>query len=801
MSSVQIGWREDQRTIVLEGPYWHIYFDRPLGLFNLSAPPFPGFQVRWARARVRYRRGFRRYDVGTDDGELRDWRVEPREDLRGNGLSLRLLFAGNRRPRLEFLATIYRNSPWLVLELAVHNVLAEPIALEALQPFEIDPQWGGRLWLGDEVTGLYCEGWQSWSAAGWCQVSGRERRSRNPLSAPMDDGVPSLIALSGCFRSDLVGVLTSRKGGPALLCGLLTSGDQFGHLEVRSRAGRIGLAFRCSTDGQHLGPGESVWSERVGLCLARPEERPLEQYAELLAAEMGGRGQGPSPTGWCSWTAFGRRVREEDVLRQVAWLAEQGWPVDVVQVDDGWEQEVGDWEPNERFPHGMAWLAEEIRRAGFRPGLWLAPFIVRPTARTAREHPEWLLRDARGRPVPAGVGSVNLCYGLDLTRSDVQEWLGGLVRRVVGEWGYRYLKLDFLYGGALPGVRKRSDISRAQALRRGLETIRAAAGDEVYLLGCGCPLGPAIGLVDGMRIGPDVAPNWEPRLGVLTPLVRLDPLFPAAGRAVHHTLVRSWTHGHLWRNDPDALLVRRAGSRLTEAEARTLLTVIALSGGSWTLGDDLPLLEDSRREWGLLGVPVHSGRPTVPDLLFRERPQSMVLEVEQPWGRGWVVALLNPTERPAELRFPLSALGLEKVACHLHEFWSGEYRLVQGWAVFPNVEPHGCRTFLLRVVDGGLQWVGSTLHIVQGEEVASWEQRPDGVHIALRDGRWWKGAFLLAVPEGAALELRPAAGARAELETVIPGIWRVRVEALCAGALELWLEVRHEGAGRSQARG
>ncbi|MGB9606407.1 MAG: hypothetical protein ACPL88_11085, partial [Bryobacteraceae bacterium] len=281
MSENRLSWRQDRRTLILESRHWHLRFDRPLGLFDLSAPAFPGFQVRWARARVGYWRGGRRHRVGSDDGEIRHWRVEPVEDLCGKGLALHVECGGGRRPGLEFVATIYEEAPWLVLELAVHNSLPEPIAVETLQPLEIDPQWGGRLWLGSPIAGLYCEGWQSWSAAGWCDVLGRERRSHNPFSAPMDDGSPFLPASSGSFRSDLVGILTPAGGKPTLLCGLLTSGDQFGQLDARFRAGRVWLSFRCSTDGLRLAPGESLWSEKVGLLLAPPEERPLERYAEL----------------------------------------------------------------------------------------------------------------------------------------------------------------------------------------------------------------------------------------------------------------------------------------------------------------------------------------------------------------------------------------------------------------------------------------------------------------------------------------------------------------------------------------
>ena len=53
------------------------------------------------------------------------------------------------------------------------------------------------------------------------------------------------------------------------------------------------------------------------------------------------------------------------------------WPFDVVQLDDGFQSEVGDrLVTNEKFPSGLAGVADSISAAGFRPGLWIAPFGV-----------------------------------------------------------------------------------------------------------------------------------------------------------------------------------------------------------------------------------------------------------------------------------------------------------------------------------------------------------------------------------------------------------------------------------------
>ncbi|MGB9722764.1 MAG: alpha-galactosidase [Chloroflexia bacterium] len=783
----EISWQERARGVVLENAFWRLDYDLLLGLFNLTSPRIPAFQLRWARSSVLYLRGQARGVVGSDDCRQRGWSVQPVEDRQGRGYLLTVTCADGRRPALEFRATLYDSSPLLVLEVALHNTLAEPIAVSVLQPLELDPDWGGRISLGRPLSGFYSAGWQSWSPAVWRPAHARAPHPHlGPLTTPMHGVSSPFPARPGCFQADLVGVLTSAEG-PALLAGLLTTADQFGRFQARLSRAQARLTLACSADGMPLSPGERLSSERTALLLADSRERPLEAYAEALGKEMEAIIGEEVPRGWCSWTAFYQDLTEEDVRRQVEWLARhrEELPVEVIQVDDGWERAIGDWTANERFPHGMAHLAEEIRQAGFRPGLWLAPFIVHPRSQLAKAHPEWLLRDERGRPVNAGYGWGDFCSGLDLTHPEVQDWLRRLIASVAQEWGYTYLKLDFLYAAALPARRYRPDVTRAQALRRGLEIIREVAGEQAFLLGCGCPLGPAVGLVDGMRIGTDVSPNWRPRQGLITPLVRGDPTFPATASCLRNTLTRSWMHRRLWLNDPDALILRRANNRLTPAEVRSLLTVAALSGGLWMLGDDLPSLEEERRVWAALGLPPHRGGMDIPDLLRREVPEQVVLERSGPWGQGRLVALFNWGERPAEHVLEAPALGLPADrSWHGHEFWSGSCFRLPGHArlVLP---PHGCAVFLWRPVEEGPQWLGSTLHLLQGEEVQGWESDATGVELTLDAGRALSGSIVLGLPNPSFRVRSMPEGGVERLEPVAEGVWRLYLQTKGTGPLRL----------------
>jgi alpha-galactosidase len=205
------------------------------------------------------------------------------------------------------------------------------------------------------------------------------------------------------------------------------------------------------------------------------------------------------------------------------------------------------------------------------------------------------------------------CAVLDCTGPRGEAWLRTVIETVVHDWGYRLLKLDALAYAAQPASAVRyheAGTTAAANLRRGLGIIREAAGDETFLLGCTCHFGPAIGLVDAMRVGPDVSTTWA------------DGTRPSVQHAMRMTLQRNWMHGRWWANDPDCLLVRDTDTALNEAEARFFATGIALSGGLVVLGDGIARLSAERLEragallppTGMAARPVDAGNGPVPSV-------------------------------------------------------------------------------------------------------------------------------------------------------------------------------------------
>jgi alpha-galactosidase len=204
-----------------------------------------------------------------------------------------------------------------------------------------------------------------------------------------------------------------------------------------------------------------------------------------------------------------------------------------------------------------------VKSTGRKAGLWLAPLLVVRSSRVFREHKDWLLRDEKGKLVSAGFNWSEHLYALDTTHPAVLDWLSALMKKIRG-WGYDYIKLDFLFAGALPGKRA-MDMPREAAYRKGLKTIRAALGDA-YLLTCGAPILPSIGLCDGMRIGPDVAGHFSSNRD---DTLLMNFAIPGARNALRTTCNRLWLQP-LFQIDPDVVYFSSRQNNLT-LDQKTLL--------------------------------------------------------------------------------------------------------------------------------------------------------------------------------------------------------------------------------------
>ncbi|MDK2886424.1 MAG: alpha-galactosidase [Thermosipho sp. (in: thermotogales)] len=288
-----------------------------------------------------------------------------------------------------------------------------------------------------------------------------------------------------------------------------------------------------------------------------------------------------NPVGWSSWYYYFEKLTWEDILKNLE--LSRKYPFEVFQIDDSWQKDIGDWEPKEKFPH-FSEMAQTIRKHGLKPGIWLAPFSVSETSSIFKKHKDWLVKDKNNEPLFAYENWNKKIYALDLTHPEVKQFLKELFKNIKNA-GFEYFKIDFLFAGAIPGKRFNENITPIQAYREGLNIIRKAVGEDSFILGCGAPLLPSVGFVDGMRIGPDTAPYYDKN----SP----DIMIPNAYYALRNTITRYFMNERWWWNDPDCLLLRKKETYLTTNQKKMFSLTSGLLNNMLFLSDNLELeLED-----------------------------------------------------------------------------------------------------------------------------------------------------------------------------------------------------------------
>ena len=638
---------------------------------------------------------------------------------------------GAERPEVELEWRAERNGS-LGLLAYLHNVTTVDLTLESIS-LVFD-----RIELGvssDELA-FYRVGWQSWSPTGTVLISNDTLPAAPPVVAPIVQS-PHDSGLTSSWAA-LIGVPDASQ----LLAGFTTAFNQLSTIRV-SRESEFWAT--CHLEGKIIQPGEKIATEMLLFVSGDDENALLQKYAEAIAEAMGALPSKPRPAGWCSWYQYFSGVCQEHILDNLTWLEQHGLQgeIQVVQLDDGYEADFGDWlTVNEKFPRGLGWLTEQIRSAGFTPGIWLAPFAISPESTLFQAHPDWVVTDRDGQPLEtwSGFDWDRQLYGLDCTHPGAQNWLRKVFETVVSEWGFDYLKLDFLCCGALRGQRHDSQSTSIQAYRLGLAIIREVVGDR-YLLGCGAPLLPAVGLVNGMRIGCDVAPFWQ------ADAADIYNVWPAAQNAVRNTLTRQWMHGYLWDNDPDCLILRDSETQLTDAEVRSWAGLVGLTGGLRVLSDDLSKLSDARVDLLDQILSPHGGSATIHGLLKPELPDTLVLKVDRHTEVWYVIGLFNWGDSVKERAVNLSEL-FGDGRWHLFDFWAGSYLGTHESIFLFELLAHDSCLLGVRPVQKRPQLVGTTFHITQGGvEVSEMDWTGQSLAVQLQLSRSRSGKLVFAWPE------------------------------------------------------
>lgn len=659
---------------------------------------------------------------------------------------------------LHLIFALPEKYPFLLWKMEIGNFGSSPIEIEQFQLLSIDRKNKAEIHFGQtgksKEMAMYCNGWQSWSHTATYGAGERMRQSRlgpfqNPQNQNPTTPAPHKI---GIFASDFFAAIGDRSSKLGLIIGFLSQKQQFGF--VTAELGKkVRIDLLASGDNARLTPNKTMVTDWAIIAPIRlDDDDPLGTYVEAVARENEVNLNKSKPSGWCSWYEFYTKIDDEKIKRNIRTIDQlkDDLPMNLVQIDDGFESQIGDWlDFKKTFHTGVKPHAKMIHDAGMNAGLWLALFIVHKKSKLIKENPRYILRKKNNQPIFSGINWNSFTTALDLTNPDAVKNASSVIRTAVKDWGFDFLKLDFLYAGGLPGKHHDPSLTRAQILRKGMIALRQAAGEEVFLLGCGAPLGSMIGIVDGMRIGADVLDSWTTKALGTHLIVGSEPNTPAAANAIQNTITRSMLHNRWWINDPDVLLVRD-DMELTLEEVQSLASMISLSGGMVMLSDDLEKISAERIKLAAKLLPALDKRPTVVDWFEAHMPSKLRLDFSGKAGEWELISISNWTNHAQTMRVDLQEFRLKNGNYWIHSFWDHRVWMTSDAKPFElaNVPPHSTVVMAIREYKANNAcYLGSDLHMSQGYEVVEWAPRISGVDIKLALPRTAEGMVTLALPK------------------------------------------------------
>lgn len=649
-----------------------------------------------------------------------------------------------RIPSAKFTRERFFNDKFFFSRVTMTNTGKDPIQPKELVSFQIGSfDWDGvpdRQWMVYAPKRVSCE-------------TGRVRKIAE-LPDRMALHNTGLVQEGGADYGDPFLLLTNGKR--VLLVGFIENDRQLAEVQIRrsyDHLDRLRTVSFC--DNMQLFPGESVSSQLTVSFFADTAEQAITDFLELMKKHRNLPEPRRTPFVASSWHYYGLGVSEETVEKELEAIKRRKIPVDVYQIDGGWAHKMGDWDADkQRFPHGMKYIADKIRSAGLRPGLWFGSFQAARNSKIMQEHPEWVLYRADGNPVVMNCSQ--RCYVLDISQKAVRDHIAETFRKYVREYGFAYIKNDFtrrvfLHPDAVPANPRWNFLDM---WREGTLTIREAIGKEAYFLNCGGHPSAGIGVVDSLKGGHDSFACWQLPYDTTKDILESYAsrfwetlLFHPCSTALNFRL-----SGKLWENVPLGYGVLRLGL-FSDIECRTVAAAAFTTGGLVQTGDPLSDLPEDRLLLQSKVVPsIDKGSMR---LNLWDKENSVLFfrkDLDGKAGKWNALTILNLQDFKQPFNFSLSGSnikGLEAKEFAVVDMNSFEFKgIFQKGSEFDcgDIEPHGSRVLLvfpLPETEKVPFFIASDIHYSGGaDQVSGIKLSGQQLEVTL-SSRWHKKVTLL----------------------------------------------------------
>jgi alpha-galactosidase len=591
------------------------------------------------------------------------------QNVVGSGRQVTVTCSGlDGKPDLVYELQLYKQLPYGTVQLKVHNSTGKGLTVQAIRSVEAvgEPilNLGGGQSADRVLSDSFSEDWPDLALYDLGEVPGGMHRGAG--SQLIYNRVSKQSLFFGALTSDrfltLMHLKAEGTGAHTKIASFTV--ESTGTTEIQKDFDLKGSPADDQVElSLPLKPGEDMVSERLMFEAGPDYHNQLLVYGDAVRRWRHARVSSETPIGWWSWTVYYGAINEGDTLSNADWQAEhlKSFGYKYFQIDEGYQYARGEYTtPNAtQFPDGMRFVGHHLIGEGLTFGVWTAPFEVTTRAWLYEHHKDWLVHNAKGDPIPIGDvwnQKTDVLYALDTTHPGAQEYMRDTYRKLVREWGVRFIKLDFMDTTAIEGYHYRPNTTALQAQRIGLQVIRDAVGEEVVLDKDGSPMLNPVGLVDTGRISADTGHSFERTRNA------------ASGIAARFYMQRNF-----FVNDPDAFnvtathLMERARERssISLGAAEASIALSAVSGGMYEIGDDMLVLGSEKDRLALvenrelLNV-AKVGRASTPlDLMTYEpedgQPSIFFLREDQ---RQAILTVFNWTNKVRSHTLRLADLGL-----------------------------------------------------------------------------------------------------------------------------------------------
>jgi len=365
-----------------------------------------------------------------------------------------------------------------------------------------------------------------------------------------------------------------------------------------------GVTIVANGENKPIKSGETINFEKIVIEHGSDWQDMLFAYGEQIAKYHKIAPKKIIPfKGWSTWDYYGGNFTDKEIEMNTKLLKELDVKANTIQIDGGWWTSRGDYlSTKPTIKGGMKGVADLIKSYGYTPGIHIDGFRADKSSEVYKAHPDFFLKDQNGETYPnSEIKDQTLLF--DFSNPAACEYIKNVLTTMREDWGYNYFKIDFIrYGvneevlryykaNGLTGIQAFDpSMTSFERIRAGLKAMREGVG-SAYFLGCSAVFGGTLGIVDGLRTGGDIFPNFD---SYTTRCLQNGGNF-----YLHKTVVQTDADYLIVRNkddeEPERAWKNKFGGTISLNEAKMWADYVALFGGSKFSSDNLNTLRPERK--------------------------------------------------------------------------------------------------------------------------------------------------------------------------------------------------------------